>query len=65
MPKKNENTNENTENNIIKKFSKMQIVNSKRFKENRDLLSAILEDDRVYTLEEIEVRIKEFKKGKV
>ena len=38
MPKKNENTNENTENNIIKKFSKMQIVNSKRFKENRDLL---------------------------
>lgn len=65
MPKKNENTNENIENNIIEKFSKTQIVNSKRFKENRDLLNAILEDNYVYTLDEIEVRIKEFKKGKV
>lgn len=63
MTKKNEDQNEKEIK--IEKFSKMQIVNSKRFKENRDLLSAILEDDSVYTLEEIEVRIKEFKKGKV
>lgn len=59
MPKNSE------EEKIIDNFSKLQIINSKRFRANKDLLNAILDNEKKYTLEEIEELIKEFKKGKV
>ena len=46
------------------KFTKEQIVNSKTFIENRDLLKAILED-KSYSKKEINEIIKIYKKGKV
>lgn len=46
------------------KYTKEQIVNSKTFIENRDLLKAILED-KSYSKKEINEIIKNYKKGKV
>ena len=46
------------------KFSKEQIVNSKTFINNRDLLNAVLED-KSYSKKEINEIIKNYKKGKV
>ena len=46
------------------KFTKEQIVNSKTFIENRDLLKAILED-KSYSKKEINEIIKNYKKVKV
>lgn len=47
------------------KFSKEQIVRSKRFRNNIDLLNAILKENKQYTLKEVEEIIKNFMKGKV
>lgn len=47
------------------KFSKEQIVKSKRFRNNIDLLNAILKENKKYTLKEVEEIIKNFMKGKV
>ena len=38
---------------------------SKNYRGRRDLLNAILEDDREYTTEEVETMIAEYMKGKV
>lgn len=65
MPKKNEEKQEKLENTEQSYFSKKQIINSKKFALNRDLLSGLLEDNKPYTLNEIEQKINEFKKGKV
>ncbi|MEF2641436.1 MAG: hypothetical protein U0O04_03485 [Clostridia bacterium] len=46
------------------KFSKEQIVNSKTFINNRDLLNAVLED-KSYSKKEINKIIENYKKGKV
>lgn len=46
------------------KFTKEQIVNSKTFIENRDLLKAILED-KSYSKKEINEIIQKYMKGKV
>ena len=39
-------------------FDKVAILNSKRFRESKDLLSAILDDNKQYTSEEVEVLLK-------
>ena len=46
------------------KLSKEQIVNSKTFINNRDLLNAVLED-KSYSKKEINKIIENYKKGKV
>lgn len=46
------------------KFVKEQIINSKRYSKNRDLLNSILEDKN-YTFKEIDEIINKFMKGKV
>lgn len=43
-------------------FSKQQILAAKSFTESRDLLSVILEDERDYTLDEIQKEIDAFMK---
>ena len=50
---------------IEDRFTKQQIVNSKRFKDNVDLLNALFKDDKLYTLEEVNKTIEDFRKGKV
>lgn len=46
-------------------FYKESLVNSKRFRNERDLLSALLKDGVEYTIPEVEDMIMNYKKGKV
>lgn len=60
MPKK--------ENEIKKedvKFTKDQIVKSKKFKNRVDLIRVILQDNKSYTLEEVQKEIDKFMKRRV
>ncbi|HXK45669.1 MAG TPA: hypothetical protein PL060_06890 [bacterium] len=47
------------------KFSKSQLVESKRFSGQKDLLNTILEDGKEYTLDEVVSRVEKYMKGKV
>ena len=47
------------------KFTKGALVNSKRFHEHRDLVSALLKDGVEYAISEVETKIAEYLKGKV
>ena len=47
------------------KFTKEALVNSKRFYNERDLVSALLEDGNEYTIPEVEDMIAKYMKGKV
>lgn len=51
--------------NIENKFSKKQIIESSRFKEKKDAIGAILEDDKYYTIQEVERLYNDFMKGEV
>lgn len=46
-------------------FIKESLVNSKRFRNERDLLSALLKDGVEYTVPEVEDMIMNYMKGKV
>ncbi len=50
---------------IENKFTKEQLVSSKLFNNDKDILSATLEDDKNYTKKEAQEIIEKFKKGKV
>lgn len=41
-------------------FSKEQILKSNRFKDKRDILSALLEDDKKYKLSDVESMVIDF-----
>lgn len=45
--------------------SKEQLLRSRRYAKRRDLLGALLEDGKWYTLEEVDTAIENFMKGKV
>lgn len=47
------------------KFSKKALLKSKRFCDNRDIVSALLEDGVEYTISEVEDMITNYMKGKV
>lgn len=47
------------------KFTKEVLVNSKRFRNERDLVSALLKDDVEYTISEVDIMIQKYMKGKV
>ncbi len=47
------------------RFSKEQILRSEKYAKRRDLLTAILKDDRAYTLADVDALIEKFMKGKV
>lgn len=47
------------------KYTKSQIINSKTFIDSKDLLNAILKEDKSYSKEEIIKIIENYKKGKV
>lgn len=47
------------------KFSKEQLVKSKKFSGHKDLLNTILEDGKEYTLDEVVSKVDKYMKGKV
>lgn len=47
------------------KFTKNQVLASKKLNYSKDLINAILEDDKSYTLKEVEAEINKYLKGKV
>lgn len=46
-------------------FTKVALVNSKRFRDKRDIVSALLKDGVEYTVSEVETMIAKYMKGKV
>lgn len=46
------------------RFSKEDLVKSKKYQHRRDLLNAILEDDKEYTIQEVDSKIEKFMKGR-
>lgn len=46
-------------------FSKQQLVESRKYANRRDLLKALLEDGKTYTIAEVDAAIEKFMKGKV
>lgn len=46
-------------------FSKEQILASNKYVDRRDALDAILEDNGVYTIEQVDSLLEKFMKGKV
>ena len=47
------------------RFSKEQLITSKRFAHRRDLLRAVLKDNARYSIKEAERAMEEYMKGKV
>ena len=47
------------------KYTKEQLLKSKRYADNRDVLSAVLKDNNSYTLEIVDKLIKDFKRKRV
>lgn len=47
------------------KFTKTQLVKSKRFENHRDILSALLDGDEEYTITQAEAVINKYLKGRV
>lgn len=56
------NSNEET---TINKFTKQQIIESKKFKNRVDLLRVVLDENKEYSLEDVQKEIEKFMKGKV
>lgn len=46
-------------------FTKEQFLQSKTFKNDKDIVNAVLQDNKSYTKEDVEKLILNFKKGKV
>ena len=48
-----------------RKFKKQELLQAECYPGKRDLVSALLEDDREYSLSEVDAAIEKFMKGKV
>ncbi len=47
------------------KFSKEQLLASERFRDQRDIVAALLDDGTLYTVRSVEEKIEKYMKGKV
>lgn len=47
------------------RFTKEQLLSSKRFRDRKDILDALLEDGKKYTVSDAELLIEKYMKGKV
>lgn len=47
------------------KFTKEQLVSSRLFRNNKDVLNALIKDNEELTIEQAKERIENFRKGKV
>lgn len=50
---------------VENKFSKEQLIASNRFRERRDILEALLETGKLYTVKAVEEKIESYMKGRV
>jgi len=51
--------------NSVPRHTKEQLLTSKRYANRRDLIGALLDPGKTYTLDEVDALIEKFKKGKV
>lgn len=49
----------------VSKYSKEQIIESKKFKSRVDVLNVILDENKTYTIADVENELNKFMKGKV
>ena len=49
----------------VNKFTKEQLISSKLFRNNKDILNALIKDNEELSIDEAKERIENFKKGKV
>ena len=54
-----------TEGPVIARYRKDKLIRSDRYREQRDLLWALLDDEKVYSITETNEIINQFMKGKV
>lgn len=47
------------------KFTKQQLLGSRRFRDRKDLVEALLDENRTYTVKAVEEKIEDYMKGKV
>ena len=47
------------------KYTKEQLLKAKRYSQRKDLINALLEDNRQYAIDEVDAAIENFLKGKV
>lgn len=47
------------------KFTKSQITSSKKYRNRRDLINAILDDSKLYSIDEVDALINQFMKSEV
>jgi len=47
------------------RFTKKQVLSAARFKNRKDLVSAVLDDGKTYTIVEVDQMVDRFMKGKV
>ena len=47
------------------RYTKADLLNSKKFRHQRDIVAALLDENKTYTIEEAEALIGRFMKGKV
>lgn len=47
------------------RFSKEQLLASERFRDQRDIVAALLDDGTLYTVRSVEEKIEKYMKGKV
>ncbi len=50
---------------IEKKYNKNQLLNSKKYRDKRDILNVILENDKSYSFKEVDILIFDFFEKKV
>lgn len=50
---------------IENKFTKEQLISSKLFKNNKDILNVLIQDNEEISIDEVQKRIEKFRKGKV
>ncbi len=48
-----------------KKYAKEQLIASQRYADKRDLLEALLDDDKKYSLSDVDSKIEKYMKGEV
>lgn len=51
--------------NAENKFSKEQLLRSKRFRDRKDIVNALLSNEQLYTVKSVEEKIANYMKGKV
>ncbi len=54
-----------TEKPAVSAYTKEQICSSERFRDNRDILTALLAPEQTYTLQDIETILQDFKQAKI